>query len=97
MDVYLIWHGAGMVGEVKMSHFVHFVFLLWSINELREMDVRQCQDIKRREKGMVLIATMGVKGVTSDLQTVICKFQLDAMQHQSPHHRRCGREVPSNS
>jgi hypothetical protein len=37
------------------------------------------------------------KGVASDLQTVICKFQLDAMQRQSPHHRRCGREVPSNS
>ena len=29
-----IWHGTGMVGEVKMSHIAHFVFLLWFINEL---------------------------------------------------------------
>jgi hypothetical protein len=27
-------HRTGMVGEVKMSHFAHFVFLLWFINEL---------------------------------------------------------------
>jgi hypothetical protein len=27
-------YGIGMVGEVKMPHFVHFVFLLWFINEL---------------------------------------------------------------
>ena len=37
----LVWtfmsYGIGMVGEVKMSHFVHFVFLLWFINELREI------------------------------------------------------------
>jgi hypothetical protein len=87
----------GWWGKSKCHTLFNFVFLLWSINELREIDVRRCQDIKRREKEMVLIATMGVKGVTSDLQTVICKFQLDAMQRQSPHHRRCGREVPSDS
>jgi hypothetical protein len=37
----LVWtfmsYGIGMVGEVKMPHFVHFVFLLWFINELGEI------------------------------------------------------------